>query len=229
MIRIAVIDDDESFCQEIAEQILAIDSGFKVCCYQSMDEFWEHGAEYNIAVIDIMLKEGSGIEMASGISSSFPLLSVIFVSTERDFFQEVYNTEHIYFMVKPVSDEELRRAIGLCLKRLDQRQLCIQQNSGAVFIELNTVLYFEGMLKKTTVHYIDGTKQLLNIPLRRVDDKLSNTDFIRTHQSYIVNIRFVIRVNKNILTLKNAVIPVSRKYAADTKKAISRYLSGGTA
>lgn len=226
MIRIAVIDDDKCFCETLTKQILEINSGFEVRCYQSMDSFSEHAAGYNIAVIDILLDEGSGIEKASVMSSRFPLLNIIFVSIERDFFQDVYKVDHTYFMVKPVSDNELRQALELCCKKLNEQQLYIRQNSGTIFIDLNTVAYLEGMLKKTIVHYADGTEQLLNIPLRSVEDQLCNTGFIRTHQSYIVNLRYVIHASKNRLAVQDTYIPVSRKYTVSTEKAISRYLSG---
>lgn len=232
MIRIAVIDDDPVFCKELKNQILKTDDVYEVSCYSSMDEFYHNAADFSIAVIDVMLDKENGIDKAAAIASAFPMLNIIFVSAERDFFQDVYNVEHTYFMVKPVSDSELNRALKLCRKNLERTQLSVKQQSGTVVIELNKVLYFEGMLKKTLVHYADCAEQLLNIPLKDIEQQLRNDNFIRTHQSFIVNMNYINRASKNKIIIQNTEIPISRKYSG-AAAAILRYLSenmlGGSA
>lgn len=226
MIRAAIIDDDKSFCEELKEQILKLYSQFEVCCYNNIEDFAADAAEYNIAIVDIILDEGNGIDLSETISLEFPLLNIIFVSAERDFFQDVYKVTHSYFMVKPISDNELDRALKMCCKNLNERSLYLKHRSGIETIELNTVVYFEGILKKTMIHYADATKKLVNTPLREIEKKLCNSNFVRTHQSYIVNIQYVLYASRRSLSTRSADIPVSRKYSSSITEAMGKYLIG---
>lgn len=225
MIRAAVIDDDESFCELLRKQMLKINSSLEVDCYGDIYEFTANASAYNIAIIDILLGDDCGIEKAAEITQKYPLLNIIFVSAERDFFQDVYKVDHSYFMVKPVTDSELSEALELCFKNLNEQKFCIKQQSGTNIIDLNRVIYFEGMLKKTIIHYADEPEQIVNVPLKSIENQLINTNFIRTHQSYVINMRYITHMSKSCLKLKGVEIPISRKYASASVMAVSRYLS----
>lgn len=225
MIHIAVIDDDPNFCEDLKKQLENIDNSFSVDCYLNTESFIKSVQKYDIAIIDIILKESSGIDNASQILNRFPSIDIIFVSVERDFFQDVYAVKHSYFLVKPVSDSELRKAVDLCLENRKKRYICIKQRSGMIKIDLNKVAYFEGMLKKTIVHYINGSEQILNLPLKETEQKLELTTFIRTHQSYIVNLSRITHASKSKLTILGTEIPVSRKYMSSVTDTLSRYLA----
>ena len=226
MVRIAIIDDDKCFSSELKEQILRIDNIFEVFCYENIEEFTADAPKYNIAIVDIILDKDSGIDLAERLAAEFPLLNIIFVSSERDFFQDVYRVSHSYFMVKPVSDSELKQAIKLCCENLNKKMLSLKQQGKTQSIDLNNVAYFEGILKKTMVHYTDNTNELFNIQLREIEKRLCNTNFIRTHQSYIVNMQHVLHASRKALSTKHGDVPISRKYSASVTEAIGRYFSG---
>lgn len=224
MINIAVIDDDSGFCEEMKRRITEMYGGSEVDCYCSMEAFIGSSSEYDIAIIDILLGQNNGIEKAAAVYSKFPGINIIFVSVERDFFQEVYSVNHSYFMVKPVSDNELKKAVELCCKNIDQKRLCVKSFGKTSIIDLSAVTYFEGALKKTTAHYADASEQTLNMPLRELEEQLNNTNFVRIHQSYIANLAHMTHVSKKRLTIHNTELPISRGYSSSAADAISRYL-----
>ncbi len=65
MIHIAVIDDDPNFCEDLKKQLENIDNSFSVDCYLNTESFIKSVQKYDIAIIDIILKESSGIDNAS--------------------------------------------------------------------------------------------------------------------------------------------------------------------
>ena len=224
MIRAAVIDDDPGFCRELRERITELYDNIEIDCFLDIDYFSDHASEYNIAVIDILLKEGSGIEHAKRIAESCPALEIIFVSIERDFFQEVYSVRHSYFLTKPVTDDMLRAALDVCLKNLGSRMLAIKRRGGTLYINLNRVAYFEGILKKTAVHYIDGAEERVGMPLKAVEEMLDSKHFIRTHQSYIVNIRKITYIRTSELMIGDTRIPISRRHRSSVSEAVDMQL-----
>ena len=64
MIRMAIIDDDNDFCEELKARLCNMNCGYEVDCYNSISSFAVSPVRYHIAFIDIMLKINSGIDFA---------------------------------------------------------------------------------------------------------------------------------------------------------------------
>ena len=225
MINIAVIDDDKDFRSEMKARISAADECCDVTLFSDAKDFIPCAQNFEILIIDIMLGNSDGIRAAAEITRLYPSMKVVFVSSERDFFQDVYSVNHTYFMVKPVSDEDLKRMLELCFNKQRDNQIYITRGEITTAIDLNRAAYFESMLKKTVVHYADGEILTVSIPLKELERHINGISFVRTHQSYIVNLAHVTRALKTKLVLADTDIPISRKYSASTADAVSRYIS----
>lgn len=224
MINIAIIDDDKSFCIDFKKQIQKIDDSYNIDCYCNIDTFLESISSYNIAIIDIMLGKDNGIDIASVITDKYPNIKIIFISIEQDFFQDVYSVNHLYFLVKPISDEQLKQALSLCCSEINKQTLYTKLGSGTTAINLNDVSYFEGILKKTIVHYANSPQQTLNEPLKNIEKEILNTNFVRIHQSYIVNLTYITQFTKTKININELEIPISRKYSQSAANTISKFL-----
>nr|WP_275126033.1 LytTR family DNA-binding domain-containing protein [Zhouia amylolytica] len=80
-------------------------------------------------------------------------------------------------------------------------------------IDLNELLFCESDKGYTTFYCNDDKKHVVSKTLKEFEERLSNTDFIRTHQSFIVNLRFIDKYDKSgVIYLKNGKkIPVSSR------------------
>ena len=224
MINIAIIDDDKTFCDDFEEQIKKIDNSYNTDCYYDINTFLESVSSYNIAVIDIMLGKDNGIDIASAITEKYSNIKIIFISVEQDFFQDVYSVNHLYFLVKPISNEQLKQALSVCCSEINKQTLYTKLGSGTTAINLNDVSYFEGILKKTIVHYVNAPKQTLNEPLKDIEKEILNTNFIRIHQSYIINLTYITQFTKTKVNIQDLEIPISRKYSQSALNGISKFL-----
>lgn len=224
MINIAVIDDDKNFCDEFKTRLLNINREFGVDCFYDVPSFIDLAGNYDIAFIDIMLNKANGIDLASELIGKNPSVKIVFISVEKDFFQDVYSAEHIYFLVKPISDEHLKKSLELCCESINKQYIYIKHKNETVAVNLDNVAYFEGMLKKTIVHYLDMSTEILGRPLSNIQDMLKNTNYIRVHQSYIINMSRIIKFTKKKVYLLDREIPISRKYSLETAKSITRFL-----
>ena len=67
----------------------------------------------------------------------------------------------------------------------------------------------------TVVVLQDGTHEILDIPLRRVENCLSARHFFRIHKSYVINLMKVrevdIRENRLSISMNGQDLPVSRR------------------
>lgn len=89
---------------------------------------------------------------------------------------------------------------------------------------INEISYIESLQKKTWF-YRNAEQFKTNITLKELQTKLPN-NFIRIHRSYIVNIRFISRISKDIASnyivrLQNGVdLPVSQSYVSSVKESL---------
>ena len=95
----------------------------------------------------------------------------------------------------------------------------------AVYVDLNDILYFESVDKKTFIYTKD---KVLTAELRlyEIEKKLSEKDFFRCSKSVVVNIGRIVKlkpeITRNIIaTLDNGeAIVISRRYVAKLKEMI---------
>ncbi len=92
--------------------------------------------------------------------------------------------------------------------------LALPVQNGYQLAKESDIMYCEAQGSYTLVFFEDGSKLLLSRRLKIMENKLSIHSFVRIHQSYLVNKRFMFqyqRSNGGKVILKNGVIlPVSQ-------------------
>ena len=74
-----------------------------------------------------------------------------------------------------------------------------------------------------TIHGDRGKDYLLHMTIRELEQELGNT-FCRCHRSFLVNLARIHQIKKtDILLDSGAVVPMSRRLAADVNQAFFAY------
>ena len=134
------------------------------------------------------------------------------------------------YMLKPFNDREIAITMELALANSMQRNSQSLHNekinTGVLSIKDSLFLkkdkHFEKVLLSdlaileadnnyTTVYTRDG-KFIYSTVLKKMEEKLPSSDFIRVHRSYVVNVQAIEGFEGNILFVNNMKIPVSKQY-----------------
>jgi len=87
------------------------------------------------------------------------------------------------------------------------------------------LVYCKAEMEYTLLFLLNGEKHLISKRLNEVEKLLSSKCFFRIHYSYIANLNYVNRVDKNksckIVLSNKECLPVSRRKKAELYKAIS--------
>lgn len=174
----------------------------------------EEGFAPDIAVLDIRMESLDGIALADEINRLLPECRVIFLTGYAGYAPEVYTTRHIWFVLKDRVDEFLPLALERALSELDQRReaadLMVRLERKTLRLPLEDVLYIERQGRKYNVvcreTVYTGVKLLTGFA------ELQKTgEFMRSHQGYWVNDRYVQALDHSELVMANGVrIPISR-------------------
>lgn len=163
----------------------------------------------DIILMDINLNGiNSGIELATLKNKN---ASVIFLTGQYDYdlMSKAIETNPESYLTKPIKQTDLFAAIHLAVLKSQSKSITIQDGYDSVKIKLDTILYV-----KSDSNYIDiytsSKKHSVRMSLDAFLNETENTNFVRVHKSYIVNILKVTKINSTTAFIEDEEIPISR-------------------
>ena len=106
--------------------------------------FAAESEHYDLAFIDIELGDQSGIRLSNHLLRIHPDIQIIFFSGYDDYYLDVYNVDHVYFLKKPVDPERLKTALYAAQRKvlsLKDKFLTISNKHGVFRIPLQEILF----------------------------------------------------------------------------------------
>ena len=226
MIPIAVCDDERIHGLRTKEVILSHGEGrnFAVQLFETpgalLDAIRLQAYAPRIAVLDIRMEGMDGIQLAEQINEMLPECAVIFLTAFLEYATDVYETRHVYFILKSELEQRIGSALGKALdgERMPLR-LRLSSGSAVKSILLRDILYLERVLHKTRVCTRDGTEMVTAPPAELLKDAPEGM-FIRCHQSYWVNYEHITAMGKSEFVLSDGTkIPISRTFRGSARAA----------
>ena len=76
----------------------------------------------------------------------------------------------------------------------------------------NEVLYFEGEINYTNIHFTTGKRKLLAKTLLTIENTIDSDAFVRISRKHLVNRKFIIEVGRDFVVLSNdLMLPIARR------------------
>lgn len=235
MLSIAVCDDDKLHLGntlKLVENSLAGHSMelLDFCEPELMLQALENGSLVpDIAVLDIKMGKVDGIELARRINARRPGCKVIFLTSFIDYATEVYEAEHIYFVLKQDASARLDAALGKALEKLEEDRLgrdriFVRQERELISLNIASVICMERRARKTRIETDDGDIITAQQPEELLE--LHTEHFIRCHNSYWINFDRIERFAESSFLMDNgSSIPISRGYRQSAKDLFFKALS----
>ena len=235
MLKIGLCEDNEiqhnqilSFLETISLPKHSINSFYKGNdLYNSIQEAMKDKEPYDIVIMDNDLPDGNGIKFSKQINVFSPHTIIIYMTSYEDYVSDVYDTEHIYFILKKNYQKYLPHALSLANEALNKQRrasLKIFWNKEEYNILQKDIFYMERKLRTTfivTPTHIYPTSEKLEDLLKRLGET-----FAMSHRSFIVNLKMVQEITKDSALLVNGTsIPISRSYYKALKDKINNMIS----
>ncbi|MFC0181796.1 two component transcriptional regulator, LytTR family [Pseudarcicella hirudinis] len=197
----------------------------------------------DLLFLSINIGDKTGFELLEEFPDS--AFKIIFIIDNEQDVLKIQETEALEYLLKPISQAKFTLAIEKArlqpanlvkhptsTKDFENRLLKItfRSRTGLHIIPLNELLYCEADGGYTTFYLKDGSKLVSSKPLKEYATILPGELFIRIHQSYIINIDYVVLFsNRNTVILKTAKngsgkeIPVSIRRKEELLKILESY------
>ena len=180
-----------ALCQDIAEAMEAVNT-------KSPD----------IVFLDIQLQRETGFDLLTRLKEIN--FEVIFTTAYTEYAIKAFKFSAIDYLLKPIDIEDLKKAVGKVEKRVNNNmnsrlkelvqnlkfestenyKLALPTLEGLVFIKVNDIIYCEASSNYTQIYTSEG-KYLVSKTLKEYDELLSDHNFFRIHNSYLININSI--------------------------------------
>lgn len=233
MLSVAICDDliaHSVQLREELEKLLPVNAN--ICTFSSSGDILDackQGAAFDLFFLDVELGAESGITLAKTMHQLFPFAEIIFITANIVNAVDVGEATHTYFLTKPILPEKLERALNRALERIGQqtdRRLSIAlRGGGCGVVSSGRILYCE-RTKRTTA--IVCSEQTLYTPdnLDMLEQMLPKILFSRPHNSFLVNLMHVVRLERTAVFLDGGMeISVSSQRKKEFRDALARYIA----
>ncbi|MFL9483196.1 LytR/AlgR family response regulator transcription factor [Chitinophagaceae bacterium LWZ2-11] len=218
-----IIIDDEPNAIKLLEMFIAQTGNWqlKAKCYDAIEamQFLKTN-KVDFIFLDINMPRLSGMELAGLLPQE---TKIVFTTAYSEYAAESYGFSTIDYLLKPIT---LKRFLAAKLKIenyfASSQQTVVPESddlneyffvkSGKTLrkVLLNDILYFEG--EKEYVRIVTSEQQFLIYKRIKEVEEQVNTSFVRVHNSYIVNIKQINKIEGNLLYIGTKQIPVSDKF-----------------
>ena len=237
--RIAICDDEKGAAEYIGE---VLEAYFKEKQLEYSVELYNSGEAlmalrdkilaYDVVFLDVAMPDADGFEVARWIRMFSDKVIIAFITAKINCASKGYNYNAIRYILK--NNNQLEQSIYECMDAVLYRTnyfgvdrkvfICNQQEKEII---LNNVMYIESSAHKVQFH-IEGKEMdnyIISDKLNNIEKELSDYNyFIRVHQSYIVNMKYVKKISNYHMFLNNGIdITVPKTRYKEVKKAILEF------
>lgn len=184
----------------------------------------------DVLIVDLKLgvPAPNGLDLVRASSPAAGGTQVIYTTAHVGFCTSVYETDHVYLLLKPIARADLFAALDKALHNLREerrRSLIIRHNGSVRLVAPERIEFVESAKRKVFVHLGDGEALDAYATLSEVAGNLPDT-FVQCHKSFLVNLAYVEAFDAATITLRSGQkVPVSQRLRRSTREALVSYLN----
>ena len=224
-------DDRRALCGLIDKYLKEINCPAVITAYDCGDALVKDmgflkGEGVRIAFLDIYMPGLSGIDVARKIRETDKDMVIIFTTTSSDHGLDGFAVKAHQYLLKPVGYSEVKDALDDCMAIFadELRFIEVVADRVTVRIPMKDITYIEIIAHDCRIHTTSDTIKC-RLTLDEMERMLVDGPFLRTHRSYIVNMRHIKSVAENdFLLTTGAVVPIRRNDKLAVKQAYMDYV-----
>lgn len=237
MISIMVCMGTRDGSEAIHRKARGILSALKVRCELSystgiapmMDDRFIKASSYNVYVLDACSKDC--LALAAHIRKNNVQSSILFMNVQRSFdINSLVKYRPSYLVFSPEGEDNLEAGLKRCCsEQIGLRSyFTVKAKESDIRIDQNDILFFESAQRIVRIYTKTNVVEFY-AKLSDVSEMLPRNRFVRCHQSYILNMSYISKLDKSsryFYLVSGKEIPVSKSCYANAVESYETYSSG---
>ena len=182
---------------------------------------------YDILLLDIEMAKMNGIDLAKKVREGNNRVQIVFITGYPDFMSEGFEVAALHYLMKPVKKEKLFSVLDRAVDNIAKspRFLLLPMGKETLRVYAEDIRYAESDGHYILLHTGKETHRLrMTIP--EIEKELGE-GFFRTGRSFVVGLKYVVRITKTTVYLEDGTeVPLGKGLYDDMNKALIRYLRG---
>ena len=212
-----IVDDEPNagkLLQDHIEKVPYLD--LKATCFDAMEalDFFSHSSA-DIVFLDINMPGLSGMELAGLLPRE---QKIIMTTAYSEYAIESYQFNVVDYLLKPITFRRFMMAITKVVQlnasvekaAAAEQYLFARSDKKLIRVNFRDILYFEALREYVCIH-TRGQKIITYKRMKELPDKLPG-QFIRVHNSYIINGDHIGKIEGNMVLIDNKNIPIGVSY-----------------
>lgn len=230
--RVCICDDNEAVHREIKEclQRFFVEADMpQITDFFQGEELVEHYSsqkDFDIIFLDVEMGEMNGIETAAEIRKYTSEAIIIFVSSHKNYVFDVFRCEAFHFLVKPINQEEFDDVFNRALHKhsvMNEKYIVSWKNNRETLV-IGDITYIEGYKRRLKVHTTEEEYEHIG-KVSDAYEKLKIHGFLRIHQGYVINMRYIKAFGSTEVVLTDgSIIPIGEKRRKEALQMYDKYI-----
>ena len=212
MLKSVIVDDEnksgeslriliEDFCDDVEVSTICktVDEGISAI----------QQCQPDVVFLDIQMQRETGFDLLERLPEIN--FEVIFTTAHSEYAIKAFRFSAIDYLLKPIDLEELKASLAKVRKKIGQGigarlqqlmrnlretsgenyKLALPTADGLFFVKVSSIVYCEASSNYTEIVTDDGRKHIVSRTLKEYDEMLSEYNFYRIHNSYLINLNAV--------------------------------------
>lgn len=229
MIKTLIVEDEEYIRKGLISMIEMLDKGLTIIgeCESVQEAITVcKTCKPDLIFLDINLSDGNAFDFLE--KTQHLTAKVIFTTAYEKYALQALKQGAIDYILKPVDLEELEVAIDKALASIEQApnnethlgtrpkdkdKLILRLQDSLQMIDLKELMFCQSDKGYTTFYLANGKSFIASKSLKDYESQLPVDVFVRTHQSYCINLNYVDKYDKNgyVILRNGQSIPVSSR------------------
>lgn len=159
MYSVGICDDGENICTSIEDMLMQCAKELNIqldisvwYTGEGLRDYLEKGNPLDILFLDIELFQMTGIEVGDYIRNQLDDMGmqIIYISGKAFYAQQLFKTQPLDFLVKPISQSQVRDVLEMALRVMKRKKerFEFQQGKDYYYVPMGDIVYFGSQGRK---------------------------------------------------------------------------------
>lgn len=183
---------------------------------------------FDILFLDIELEDINGIDVAKKILAANPTTIIIIVTNYRKYLDAAMDLNALRFVDKPITQERIISVLDKAVSEINNGSIAVRTRTNEIKrIKKSDIVYVEVTRRIITFYTKSGVIKC-NGPINKFKNRLNSSYFAVPHNSYIVNLNYVLSYKRDKLQMdfgeEPQIIYISSRKQSEFKRKFINFL-----
>lgn len=231
--KIAIVEDceeDRRTLEQTIKRYLDLRGiSMEICLFANGEEFLHRYApgDYKILILDIYMGEITGMDLARQVRDREDPCEILFLTSSDEYAVESYEVRAAYYLLKPVDEKKLGKALEICLEDIEKEKKSIRVVADRVTVEIPcaAIYYAESYRNIVEIHLKQRTIKTYMTFRKFAELIKDDRRFLDCNKGCMVNMDHIERMEENAFVLENQmVLPIRKSGKTQVKTEYLQYL-----